>query len=144
MLRPINPVQLIQKTYDQLTKKQQKYVDCCVRYGDRNVAWEKAGFSTKGRGWKANARNLFLRLSKIIEEQIEQKIGSGAVLALSIVQEIMEDKDQPGATRLKAAQDYLNRAGYDKPVEQTIHVNNVSEKDIENEIQALLSKAKQG
>ena len=127
------------RRYEELPKKQQAFVDFCVKLGDKNEAYEKAGYSVQGRAWKANARSMYLSLSTVIKDRIDVMIGDGAILALNIVKEIMQDPEQPGATRLKASQDYLNRAGYDKPVETNINIADArTPAQLDQEIQDLL------
>ena len=49
----------------------------------------------------------------------------------------MVDKDVSPAVRLNAAKDYLNRAGYDVPIETRVNINderNLSNSEIEAEI----------
>ena len=123
--------------YEDLAPKKQLFVDSYIKLGDRKEAFEKAGYSVEGRGWTANARALFLSLEKIITERVDMKIGDGAVVAFNVVREIMIDKDVSPAVRLNAAKDYLNRAGYDVPVETRVNINderNLSNSEIEAEI----------
>ena len=123
--------------YEDLAPKKQLFVDSYIKLGDRKEAFEKAGYSVEGRGWTANARALFLSLEKIITERVDMKIGDGAVVAFNVVREIMIDKDVSPAVRLNAAKDYLNRAGYDVPIETRLNINderNLSNSEIEAEI----------
>lgn len=123
--------------YEDLAPKKQLFVDSYIKLGDRKEAFEKAGYSVEGRGWTANARALFLSLEKIITERVDMKIGDGAVVAFNVVREIMVDKDVSPAVRLNAAKDYLNRAGYDVPIETRVNINderNLSNSEIEAEI----------
>jgi len=123
--------------YEDLAPKKQLFVDSYIKLGDRKEAFEKAGYSVEGRGWTANARALFLSLEKIITERVDMKIGDGAVVAFNVVREIMVDKNVSPAVRLNAAKDYLNRAGYDVPIETRVNINderNLSNSEIEAEI----------
>lgn len=127
------------KKYDELTKKKQEFIDQHLKTGDRDEAYRLAGYSIKGRSWKCNARNLFMELSPVIKDRIELRFGGGAILAMNIVQEIMEDKKVSPAVRLNAAKDYLTRAGYDKPQETTVLVKDKrTHKQIDNEIADIL------
>lgn len=110
-------------TYEGLSPRKQKFVDKYIKLGDRNKAYHEAGYSVEGRGWAANARALFLSLEKIITARVDMKIGDGAVIAFNVVREIMEDDKVSPAVRLNAAKDYLNRAGYDVPVETRVNIN---------------------
>jgi phage terminase small subunit len=123
--------------YEDLAPKKQLFVDSYIKLGDRKEAFLKAGYSVEGRAWAANARALFLSLEKIITERVDMKIGDGAVVAFNVVREIMVDKDVSPAVRLNAAKDYLNRAGYDVPIETRVNINderNLSNSEIEAEI----------
>jgi hypothetical protein len=126
--------------YEDLAPKKQKFVELYIKLGDRKVAYEKAGYSVEGRGWTANARGLFLSLEKIINERVDMKIGDGAVVAFNVVREIMEDVSCSPAVRLNAAKDYLNRAGYDVPVETRLNINDersLSNAEIDAEIKRI-------
>ena len=128
-------------TYDELKNSKQLFVDKYLELGDRNEAYLAAGYSVEGRGWKANARKMFLELESIIKERIDLRIGEGSILALGVIREIMEDKNVSPAVRLNAAKDYLQRAGYDKPIETTLNINSLdkaSDEEIDAEIQTLL------
>lgn len=129
------------KSYDELTKKKQAFIDQYLILGDRDLAYKEAGYSIQGRGWKYNARNLFFELNMVIQERIDLKIGEGAVMALKIVRDIMEDKEISAAVRLNAAKDYLARAGYDKPQVTDVNVNDKrSSKEIDTELADILGR----
>lgn len=132
----------LNKTYDDLTDKQTKYVDNYLKTGTRNEAYRLAGFSIEGRGWKAQARKLFFQLQKIIQERIELKFGQGAILAMNIVQEIMQDDKVSAAVRLNAAKDFLSRAGYDRPLESRVQVTDKrSKEEIDRELADMIEGA---
>jgi len=137
----VAPEKLVKK-YEFLPKKQQTFVDGCVKHGDHYKAYADAGYSVAGRQWKVNARTLFKELRVVITKRINQKIGTNAILALDVIQEIMQDTDQPGATRLKAAQDYLDRAGH-KPLDDVKPLQ-VSAKQVNDEIERLLGSLQKG
>lgn len=127
--------------YDDLSDKKQKFIDEYIRTASRDDAYKDSGYSIVGRGWKANARKLYFELFECIKQRIDDRIGAGAIIALSIVKEIMEDTTVSPAVRLNAAKDYLQRAGYDKPVETNINLNDNTKKtdeQIQQEIRALM------
>ena len=129
------------RNFDDLTDKQQKFVDSYLRNGDKFVAYEEAGFSMSTRGWKAAASKLFRQMADVIRDRIDQKIGEDAMVALSIVRELMVSPDVSPAVRLNAAKDYLSRAGYDKVETQRIEIDdkrNLSDDDLDKELNALL------
>jgi hypothetical protein len=108
--------------------------------GDRNAAYLKAGFSGTPKTCNSNAYKLFRQLQNIIQEQIEKKIGRGAIKALSVIEELMDNSDSD-TVKLAAAKDYLSRAGYDVPVESRVRVEKVDDSSLEDDIQELLDKA---
>jgi len=129
--------------FDDLLDKQQKFIDMYLDLGDRNEAYRKAGYSVEGRAWKANARAMFLKFEAIIEARVETRIGEGALLALTVIQELMEDPNCPPAVRLKCAQDYLKRGGRDRdPEVKVVHTKEsaMSDKELDAEITALQGK----
>ena len=127
--------------YEDLAPKRQKFVDSYLVTGDRNDAYREAGYSIEGRGWRANARKMYLELTSIIQDRIDLKISQGAIIAMRIVSEIMQDPTVSSAVRLNAAKDYLQRAGYDKPQETNISVSDtreIKDEDLQAEIETLL------
>jgi hypothetical protein len=129
------------ETYESLQPRQQKFVDAYLKLGCRREAYREAGFSVEGRGWTSNARNLFIACEGIIKDRIELGIGEGAILALAIIKQIMQDESVSPAVRLNAAKDYLNRAGYDVPVEQQVVVRDetkLTDAELNAKIQELL------
>ena len=108
------------KNFDDLPEKRQAFIDLYLDLGDRDEAYRLAGYSVEGRAWKNKSRELFKMLSQQIEERLETRIGEGAILALKIIREIMEDKEVSPAIRLKAAQDYLTRGGRDRVKETKV------------------------
>lgn len=131
--------------YEDLAPRKQKFVDMYLKHGDRNEAYRLAGYSIQGRGWRANARKMYLELTGIIQERIDLKIGQGAILAMEIVSQLMQDDTVSPAVRLNAAKDYLQRAGYDKPAETNVNVNDaraLKDEELDAEIETLLKIVK--
>lgn len=131
------------KHYEDLIPKKQAFVDAYLDSGDRDDAYLKAGYKPGKRSHRVNARALFLELQYVIKEEIDKRIGRGAVMALKIIREIMEDEKQTGTVRLQAAKDYLSRAGYDKPAESNLNINDmrdIKDDELQQEVDALLAK----
>lgn len=129
--------------YEELCKKDQKYVDAFIETGCKFLAYEKAGYSIKGRAWKVNANNKFREVSFVIEERIDTKVGQGAIMALGIIEEIMKDESVSPAVRLSCAKDYLSRAGRDTPVTQKVEITDSREletKELNEEILSILGE----
>lgn len=132
------------KPYEDLPSKQQAFIDRYLVHGDRDRAYVEAGYKPGRRSLKPAAYALYRKLQDTIQVEIDKRIGRHAVLALAIVKQLMEDEKQPGSVRLNAAKDYLNRAGYDKPVESRVTIDDLRDVDndeVNDEIQALLKKA---
>ena len=132
--------------FDDLPDKQQKFIDLYLDSGDRDEAYREAGYSIEGRGWKMNARKLFIKLQPIIEERLETRIGEGAMLALKVVKDLMMSAKSE-AVRLKAAQDYLARGGRDRVRESRVIITDesqMSDKELDDEITALQTKLSGG
>ncbi len=128
--------------FDDLPDKQQKFIDAYLDLGSRDEAYRKSGYSIQGRGWKANARAMFLKLEEVIEERVESRIGEGALMALSVVKDLMMNASSE-AIRLKAAQDYLQRGGRDR-IKEIKHVHTkeqeLTDKELDAEIATLNGK----
>ena len=126
--------------FEELTNKEQKYIDLYLELGDRYLAYEQSGYSTKGRGWKVNARKKFIQLGPIIEERLDMKVGEGALLAFGVIKSLMKNSDSD-AVRLKAAQDYLTRAGHDTIITKRIEITDdrpLTDKELDGEIAELM------
>ena len=131
------------KTYDDLIPKKQAFVDAYLKTGDRDVSYVTAGYKPSPRSLKANARKLYIELQPIIQIEMEKRIGSGAVLALSVIFNLMQSAESE-SVKLAAAKDYLQRAGYDKPIEQKVifeDLRSLAESEVDTEIAELMAKA---
>ena len=90
-----------------LSDAQATFVDEYSKTGDVSIASKQAGF-TRQRGYQ------LLRERKVIaaiEEKNRQKLQSGAVEALGVLEHLMKNAYGENV-RLKAATDWLDRAGY--------------------------------
>jgi hypothetical protein len=145
----------ITKSYEELNERQQKFIDLVatgyhkkarngVAAGDRmtlSAAYEMAGYTgkaTKQAGWR-----LYMQTKHIIYKRRSEmvELNMSAVMASEIINELMQDKDQPGSVRLKAAQDTMMRTGFDKPQEivLTKKVEDMSTEEVDAELEELLS-----
>lgn len=133
-------------TYETLTEKKRKFIDRYLETGDRNEAYLFAGYSPSRKSHRANARLLYIELHEIIQSRIESKIGEGAVTALNVILDMMQNSSSD-AVRLQCAKDYLWRAGYDKPIESKITIDDLRDLDdsaLADEIKALVTAATTG
>lgn len=113
------------KTFDELAPKRRKFIDLYIKYGDHIQAHIDAGFNSSDRTRAMHARRLRMDLEPFITERVEQKIGSGAVRAFNVIEDLMM-KAKSEQVKLAAAKDLLSRAGYDKP-QEILHKNIVEE-----------------
>ena len=128
--------------FDDLNDKSQKFIDFYLDTGDRDEAYRLAGYSIAGRAWKKNARMMFLKFEILIEERVETRIGEGALLALSVIRNLMTSAKSE-TVKLKAAQDYLHRGGRDH--EKTEHEQpskdaDLTDEELHTEIQSLVRR----
>lgn len=130
------------QTYDDLIDKHQKFVDAYLETADRVEAYLAAGYSPSKKTLRNAATNLYHKLAPIIKDEMDKRIGTGAVMALRVIRELMEHASSE-TVRLQAAKDYLTRAGFDKPVQTELTVNDSRDKtnaELQAEIQELLAK----
>ena len=129
--------------YEDLRPKPQSFVDLVLTKqisGDYVEAYKQAGYSTNCENWEANARAAYYKYLPAIRSQLELRIGQGAIAAFEVVYDLMMDVAVNPAVRLKAAQDYLTRSGYDKPIELDVKINKevLSDDRLQEEIDKLL------
>lgn len=147
------------KSYDELNDKQRDFIDAMAEGYHKNSksgpaagarmriedAYSNAGYTThapKQAGWR-----LFMQTKHIIYKRRAEmvELNLDVNMASEIVREIMMDKKQPGATRLKAAESVLTRQGFDKPQEiiLTRKIEDMSDEEVTSELEDILSGAKQ-
>lgn len=107
----------------------------------RSEAYEAAGYSP--HNCKANANKFYRQNAPYIQAYIAEHIGYHAPTALKVLLEVMNDKGEKGGTRLKAAQDVLDRAGFGAKREVNLTVKDAKEmstEELSNEIARLVSE----
>ena len=117
-----------------------KFLELYVETGDKNAAWLEAGYA---KGGIRSAGNIIRENMRLVEKLIRNRIGSHVPLALNGVLELATGAKQE-SVRLKALQDILYRAGYDRPVEIVTSekdVNALDNKELEDELTTLLARA---
>lgn len=98
-------------------------------------AYVYAGYSALGA--KKNANNYHKANIQYIQAYIGDHIGTHVPTALKVLLNIMNDPNEKGGIRLKAAQDILDRGGYSakQRVEiSTPDIKEMSTEDLQNEL----------
>jgi phage terminase small subunit len=90
-----------------LNQTEQKFVEAFVKHGDRAAATKAAGVSRE-RGRQIIKEP---RVMAAIEAKNREKLQSGAVVALGVLEELMVNSSSE-SVKLKAATDWLDRSGY--------------------------------
>ena len=81
--------------------------------------------------------------AEYINGYISEHIGSHAPMALKIILGIMNDENEKGGIRLKAAQDVLDRAGFSakqKVEVTTVDVKDMNTEELQGEIKRILEE----
>lgn len=81
--------------------------------------------------------------AEYINAYISEHIGSHAPMALKIILQIMNDDNEKGGIRLKAAQDVLDRAGFSakqKVEVTTVDVKDMNTEELQGEIKRILEE----
>lgn len=138
-------VKLLQKKdpnneYD-VAERMLLFVSQYVEHGDAKKAWVEAGYSE-------NTTNLAMGKLRdnwrIVESMVKERIGRHVPMALSGIIELAQTAKQE-SIRLKAQQDILFRAGYDKPMEMVItdkDTKEMKDDELQKELLSLLQKGK--
>ncbi|AUX83693.1 terminase small subunit [Pseudomonas phage NV1] len=107
---------------------------------NKTQAYIKAGFSAPHA--QRNVAPYHRKNAEYIQAYISERIGSDAPAARKVVLEIMNDPNEKGGIRLKAAQDILDRAGFGakQKIELTTKdVADLTTEDIKNELAKLFN-----
>jgi len=119
-----------------LTEDEQRWLEA---YMDTGVASQASLAIGIERNAALHGHRMRRRLSHFIEANIKALIGKCAPAALETIYELATDCPDP-KVRLAAAQDLLNRAGFQSVNKHEISVADKSEKEIDDEINRLLQK----
>ena len=136
----VRPIVLL---YDELSKRHRAYVDAFIQCGDKIEAYTLAGFTGQTSSARTNAVRLHRKLADVIEARVEDRIGTGAMMALNVIQTLMVSAESE-AVKLAAAKDYLTRAGRDLPQVSKHLIDDTRDtttQDIDQEILAILKQA---
>ena len=138
-------VKLLQKKdpnneYD-VAERMLLFVSQYVEHGDAKKAWVEAGYS---EGTTNLAMGKLRDNWRIVESMVKERIGRHVPMALSGIIELAQTAKQE-SIRLKAQQDILFRAGYDKPMEMVItdkDTKEMKDDELQKELLSLLQKGK--
>lgn len=125
--------------------KQEKLDDYCKAFADgknREESYIAAGYSPIN--CKANAYKYHRQNHEYITAYLSEHIGTKVPMALTVVLNIMNDANEKGGIRLKAAQDIMDRGGF--TAKQRIELStkdtkDMSTKELEDEIAKLVSES---
>ena len=124
--------------------KQEKLDDFCEAICNgltREAAYVHAGYSSLN--CRANAHKYYRQNHEYIQGYIAEHIGTHVPTALKVVLEIINNPDEKGGIRLKAAQDIMDRGGFG--AKQKIELTTKDTKDmtteeLENDLLKLISE----
>lgn len=117
---------------ENLTELQKKFIEEYLKDGNATQAAIRAGYSEK-TAYRSGYRNVkngqiqeeLRKRRNEIRDQLQQQFTSDAVVARKVLYDIMNDEEANEHARLKAATDFLDRAGF-KPTEKMEHSGNMN------------------
>lgn len=140
-MKPISKIlKETDKDFEGKSDKLIKFLEGYVATGDKKTAWIEAGYAPGGL---RSASNILRENARLVEKLIRNRIGDHVPLALDGVLNLAMNAKQE-SVRLKALQDILYRAGYDKPIEIVTSEKEASELDnkaLDDELTKLLARA---
>ena len=116
-----------------------QFVAYYVESGDARGSWVQAGYSAN------SASSAMSRLRdnwRLVESMVKERIGAHVPMALTGIIELAQTAKQE-SIRLKAQQDILYRAGYDKPMEMIVtdkDAKDLKDDELQKELLAILGK----
>jgi hypothetical protein len=117
-----------------------EFVAGYVETGDAKASWVEAGFSKNTQNLAMNRlRNNW----RMVERMIQDRIGNHVPMALNGIIGLAQNAKQD-SIKLKAQQDILYRAGYDKPIEYSVSDKDATElkdSELKDELARLLKIA---
>lgn len=116
-----------------------QFVAYYVESGSAREAWVQAGYSPNSAG---SAMSRLRDNWRLVESMVKERIGAHVPMALSGIIELAQTAKQE-SIRLKAQQDILYRAGYDKPMEMVLtdkDAKDLKDDELQKELLAILGK----
>ena len=126
-LAPINPSETkLGPAMTALSEMQRRFVLALLEDGSANHtrAAANAGYEGGNGGQRVAGHRLAHdpRVQAAIQEEAKSRIGAGAILASSVLQEIAENRTYSAGDRIKAALAILNRSGLHEKTEHKVVV----------------------
>ena len=115
------------------------FVASYVESGDARGSWVQAGYSPNSAG---TAMSRLRDNWRLVESMVKERIGAHVPMALTGIIELAQTAKQE-SIRLKAQQDILYRAGYDKPMEMVVtdkEAKDLKDDELQKELLAILGK----
>ena len=116
-----------------------QFVAYYVESGNARESWTKAGYSPNSAG---SAMSRLRDNWRLVESMVKERIGAHVPMALTGIIELAQTAKQE-SIRLKAQQDILYRAGYDKPMEMVLtdkDAKDLKDDELQKELLAILGK----
>ena len=116
-----------------------QFVANYVESGNARQSWTQAGYSPKSAG---TAMSRLRDNWRLVESMVKERIGSHVPMALTGIIELAQTAKQE-SIRLKAQQDILYRAGYDKPMEMVVtdkEAKDLKDDELQKELLMILNK----
>lgn len=124
--------------------KQERLDDYCEAICNgltREAAYIAAGYSS--HNCRSNAHKYYRQNADYVQAYIAEHIGGHAPTALKVIVSVMNDPNEKGGIRLKAAQDLMDRGGFgakQKIELSTKDTKDMSSEELQNEIIKLVSE----
>ncbi len=116
-----------------------QFVAYYVESGNARQSWTQAGYSPNSAG---TAMSRLRDNWRLVESMVKERIGAHVPMALTGIIELAQTAKQE-SIRLKAQQDILYRAGYDKPMEMVVtdkEAKDLKDEELQNELLSILNK----
>ena len=127
------------KDFSPKSEKLITFLELYVEYdGDNKKAWADAGYTSNVKGSMSKIRENW----RLVKKLMDDKIGSHVPMALAGIVNIAENAKND-SVKLKALQDLLSRAGYDKPIEivtQDKDAHELDNKSLDEELTKLIKR----
>ena len=129
----------VETDYGECTEQFLDFVSRYVETGNAGESWIAAGYSPNT---KSSAMNRLRQDWRVVERMIHDRIGGHVPMALNGIL-LLAQEARTESIRLKAQQDILYRAGYDKPIEFAVKdkdANDLKDDELKDELARLLAK----
>jgi len=117
------------------------FAEAIVNGATREEAYVSAGYSP--HNCKANAHKFYRANSAYIQGVISERIGAHVPAALKVLVNVMNDPNEKGGIRIKAAEVLMDRGGFStkQRIEiSTKDIKDLSTEELQDEIRKLISE----